>query len=68
MLSPDDIQAIAVKFVDPLDTYQRWCIHTGGLAFTTYEEELEAQYGEANLPALKTAIYAEILQQEGGKN
>jgi hypothetical protein len=33
---------------DSLDWFGRWCIHTGGTAFTTYEDEGEEFCAELN--------------------
>ena len=63
-MTPEQIQEIARSFVQPLDRYARWSILTGGLAFTTYEEELEAAHGVENLLAIKEAIYVEIRRAE----
>lgn len=57
MKSEQEIQTIAAAFVEALpNRYAVYNVLVWGLAFTTYEDELEAAHGEESLPAIKQAI------------
>jgi len=67
-MTQEELEQAAKEFLADKDGYSLWCIATGGLSFTTYEDELEAKYGESELQAVKNAIYREVDRMKNSPN
>lgn len=60
-----DVNKVASEFLDSivqgdLPAYSLWSLYQYGIAFTTYEDELEAKYGKDSISAIASVIHAQI--------